>query len=113
MPTSGSVIDFSQSLPLYADKSFISNQFSLSNYKLFTENVIGSSKLFLTAVNGLGDDDVRLSKRKNLSSKRLRGFERGKIGPVDGSDHIGGNYAAALNLEATYPIFYQKQQKLK
>ena len=103
MPTSGSVIDFSQSLPLYADKSFISNQFSLSNYKLFTENVIGSSKLFLTAVNGLGDDDVRLSKRKNLSSKRLRGFERGKIGPVDGSDHIGGNYAAALNLEANLP----------
>ena len=103
MPTSGSVIDFSQSLPLYADKSFISNQFSLSNYKLFTENVIGSSKLFLTAVNGLNDDDVRLSKRKNLSSKRLRGFERGKIGPVDGSDHIGGNYAAALNLEANLP----------
>ncbi len=103
MPTSGSVIDFSQSLPLYADKSFISNQFSLSNYKLFTENVIGSSKLFLTAVNGLGEDDVRISKRKNLSSKRLRGFERGKIGPVDGSDHIGGNYAAALNLEANLP----------
>ena len=30
----------------------------------------------------------------------MRGFERNKIGPVDGSDHIGGNYAAALNFEA-------------
>ena len=29
------------------------------------------------------DDDVRLSKRRGLSTKRLRGFERGKIGPVD------------------------------
>ena len=51
-------------------------------------------------MNGLGSDDVRLSKRKGLSSKRIRGFERNKIGPVDGSDHIGGNYAAAINFEA-------------
>ena len=48
-------------------------------------------------------NDVRLSKRKGLSSKRLRGFERGKVGPVDGKDHIGGNYAAALNFEANLP----------
>ena len=111
MPTSGSIIDFGQSIPLYADKSFISNTFSASNYKLFTENIVGSSKLFLTAVNGLKDDDVRLSKRKNLSSKRLRGFERGKIGPVDGKDHIGGNYAAALNLEANLPNLLPENSK--
>ncbi len=111
MPTSGSIIDFGQSIPLYADKSFISNTFSVSNYKLFTENIVGSSKLFLTAVNGLKDDDVRLSKRKNLSSKRLRGFERGKIGPVDGKDHIGGNYAAALNLEANLPNLLPENSK--
>ena len=49
--------------------------------------------------------NVRLSKRKFLSSKRLRGFEKNKIGPVDGSDHIGGNYAAALNFEANLPNF--------
>ena len=51
----------------------------------------------------MNDDNVRLSKRTILSSKRLRGFERGKVGPVDGSDHIGGNYAAALNFEANLP----------
>ena len=33
----------------------------------------------------------------------IRGFERNKIGPVDGSDHVGGNYAAVLNLEANLP----------
>ena len=44
-----------------------------------------------------------MSKRKYLSEKRLRGFERGKVGPVDGKDHVGGNYAAALNLEASLP----------
>ena len=48
---------------------------------------------------------IRLSKRKSLSSKRLRGFERGKVGPKDGKDHIGGNYAAAINFEANFPNF--------
>ena len=100
MPTSGSIVSFRQSLPIYADKSFWSNTFSASKYKSLNEDIVGASKIYLTAVNGLGSDDVRLSKRKGLSSKRIRGFERNKIGPVDGSDHIGGNYAAAINFEA-------------
>ena len=33
MPTSGSIIHFNQSLPIYADKPFISNTFSSSSYK--------------------------------------------------------------------------------
>ena len=103
MPTSGQLISFNQSVPIYADKNFIGNTFSVSTYKSLNENIIGSSKLFLTAINGLSDDDVRLSKRRGLPSSRLRGFEKGKVGPVDGTDHIGGNYAAALNFEANLP----------
>tara|TARA_B100001059_G_C17830577_1_gene584388 strand:+ start:1621 stop:3855 length:2235 start_codon:yes stop_codon:yes gene_type:complete len=103
MPTSGSVLSFNQSVPLYADKSFISNTLKISKYHSFNEDVVGSGKLFLSSINGLNDDDVRLSKRPGLSTKRLRGFERNKIGPVDGSDHIGGNYAAAVNFEANLP----------
>ncbi len=103
MPTSGSIIDFGQTLPFYADKSFISNTFSASKYKELTNGVISASKIYLSSINGLGEDDVRLSKRKGLSERRLRGFERNKIGPVDGSDHIGGNYAAAVNFEASLP----------
>lgn len=103
MPTSGSVIGFKQSFPFYADKNFLSNTFTNSNYRAINENIVGASKLFISSITGLSDDDVRLSKRQVLSSKRLRGFQRGKVGPVDGSDHIGGNYAAALNLEASLP----------
>ena len=103
MPTSGSVYSFNQTLPIVADKRFISNTISASGYKSFSENIIGSSKIYLSAINGIGDDDVRLSKRKNLSQRRLRGFERGKVGPVDGDDHVGGNYAAALNFEVNLP----------
>ena len=104
-PTSGSILSFGQTLPIYADKSFIANQFSTSLYKTINEDVIGVSKLYLSSINGLGSDDVRLSKRRGISSRRLRGFERNKVGPVDGSDHVGGNYAAALNFETNLPNF--------
>ena len=103
MPTSGSILTFAQSLPIYADKSFIANRFTSSNYKYLNENVVGVGKFYLSTINGFGSDDVRISKRQSLSSKRLRGFERNKIGPVDNNDHIGGNYAAAVNLEANLP----------
>ncbi len=105
MPTSGSIVSFGQSLPIAADRSFITNSISASMYKAFNENVVGSSKIYFSSINGLGDDDVRISKRRGISSKRLRGFEKNKVGPVDGSDHVGGNYVAALNFETNLPNF--------
>ena len=103
MPTSGSVFGFNQTLPIYADKKFIANTFQASKYKSFSEDVIGAAKFYLTSINGLDNEDVRLSKRVKLSSKRLRGFEKNKVGPIDGNDHVGGNYAAAVNFEANLP----------
>ena len=103
MPTDGSVFGFVQSLPIYADKPFIDNTFRFSTYHEFNENYVGSGKIFLSAINGLNDEDVRLSKRKTLTTRRLRGFSKGKIGPVDGNDHIGGNYAAAVNFDVNLP----------
>ena len=103
MPTRGSVYSFNQQIPLYADKNYFSNTFSASGYKSFSENVVAASKFYISNIRGLGDDDVRLSKRKFLSNSRLRGFDRGKVGPTDGTDHIGGNYAAAVNFEASLP----------
>ena len=103
MPTSGYITNFEQKFPIYADKQALTNTFSVSNYKQLSENMIGASKIFASSINGFGGDDVRLNERRGLSSNRLRGFERGKIGPLDGSDHVGGNYAAALNFEANFP----------
>ncbi len=102
-PTKGYVLNFAQDLPIYADKMSISNRFSTSLYKSLSDDVVVASKVYLTTITGLNDDDVRISKRKNLSSSRLRGFQRGRVGPKDGTDHIGGNYAAALNFEANLP----------
>ena len=47
MPTSGYVTTFNQELPIYADKSAITNTFSLSNYKSITEDVIEQQKFIL------------------------------------------------------------------
>ena len=111
-PTDGFITKFNQSLPIYADKSFVSNIFTYSAYNSISEDIIGAGKFYFSAVNGLGGDDVRLSKRRNLGSNRLRGFERGRVGPVDGNDHIGGNYAAALNFEASLPNFFPEASRM-
>ncbi|RPG94884.1 MAG: outer membrane protein assembly factor BamA [Candidatus Pelagibacter sp. TMED286] len=105
MPTSGSVIAFNQILPIYADKPFIDNTITASFYNSFSENYIGSSKFLISAITGIADEDVRISKRKTLSTRRLRGFERGKVGPVDSDDHIGGNYSASANFDLSLPNF--------
>ena len=46
---------------------------------------------------------MRLTNRLFLPSKRLRGFVRGKVGPKDGEDWVGGNYTSALTAEAQLP----------
>ncbi len=105
-PTSGSIFKFSQTAPIYADKPALENTLSLSSYRTLNENLIGSGKIYLSAINSVSSDDVRLSKRKGLSTRRLRGFEKNKVGPKDGKEHIGGNYAAAINFDANLPNFF-------
>ena len=103
MPTSGSILKFGQTLPLFSDSASLVNNFSASKYASLNENVVGVGKFYLSTISAVGSDDVRLSRRKGLSTRRLRGFQKNKIGPVDGLDHIGGNYTAALNLETNLP----------
>ena len=46
---------------------------------------------------------MRVSDRLYLSSRKLRGFEPGKIGPKDNKDFIGGNYASSTSFATTLP----------
>ena len=54
MPTSGSILRFNQSLPFYADKSYLDNTLSISAYKTLSENLVGATKFYITAIEGLG-----------------------------------------------------------
>ena len=106
-PTDGYKNTFSQTLPIYSDEWSIENEFSSSAYHSVNDNLLLSAKLFLKSINSL-EDNVRVSKRVNIPSRRLRGFEAGKIGPKDGNQYIGGNYASALNSNSTLPnIFFE------
>ena len=110
-PTDGYISTFNQAIPLYADSPYIKNSYNFSKYQTLTPDAIGSFKFFASAINGLSDKDVRLSKRGSLSSSRLRGFEAGKVGPKDGTDFVGGNYAAATNFEVALPNFLPESTK--
>ena len=45
-----------------------------------------------------------------MPSKKLRGFEPGKIGPTDAGDFVGGNYATAVNVVTTLPKLFATVQ---
>ena len=105
---SGYVTTFSQELPLVSDNSELSNAFVITNYKKLSSksDMIGKVSFFGKTITGLSDD-VRISKRLNVPASRLRGFQRGKVGPVENSDYIGGNYVSSLNFSATLPNLVQ------
>ncbi len=108
-PTDGYINYFSQTLPIYSDDLSIENTFTSSGYHTIGNNLILSANLYMQAINSL-DDNVRVSKRVYVPSRRLRGFESGKIGPKDGSQFIGGNYASSLNFNSTMPnIFFENE----
>ena len=74
--------------------------------------MIGKASLYLKAVNTLDDSDVRISKRNRVPYNRLRGFQKGKVGPVDNSDYIGGNYVTALNLSTNLPAIFNTVENI-
>ena len=68
-----------------------------------SSEMVGKASLYLKAINTIDGSDVRISKRAFVPYNRLRGFEKGKIGPVDNNDYIGGNYVSTLNLSTNIP----------
>ena len=78
------------------------NGIDISSYHGFSEDIIGSAKLYGRTVTGVGDD-VRMTSRLHIPQGRLRGFQLRNVGPKDGDDFVGGNYIAALSFEAKLP----------
>ncbi|MDC3114494.1 outer membrane protein assembly factor BamA [Candidatus Pelagibacter sp.] len=105
--TSGSKTTFYQNLPVVSGNNEISNTIVYTNYKTLnrSSDIVGKASLYFKAVNSVDGSDVRISKRAYMPYNRLRGFEKGKVGPVENSDFIGGNYVSALNLSTNLPGF--------
>ena len=103
--TAGNTTQFYQNIPLLSESNELTNTFIFSQYKKFSQNAdtVGRASIYFKAVNSLDNSDVRISKRGQVPYNRLRGFEKGKIGPVDNDDFIGGNYVGTLNLSTNLP----------
>jgi outer membrane protein insertion porin family len=99
-------------LPVFSDTGTLNNTY---RYKYFTElyeNNNSSFSFLIGSSFSVNNNDIKLSERLFIPGSRLRGFERGKIGPKDGSDFIGGNYMSAINFSSSLPQIFENSQNL-
>tara|TARA_Y100000591_G_scaffold29273_1_gene21805 strand:+ start:4277 stop:6529 length:2253 start_codon:yes stop_codon:yes gene_type:complete len=99
-------------LPVISETGTLSNTYLFKYFTELYENNISSFSIFLKSSNSLKSEDIKLSERIFLPASRLRGFERGKIGPKDGDDYIGGNYAASINFSSTIPQILENAENI-
>jgi outer membrane protein insertion porin family len=101
--TDGTRTVFFQELPISSERNEIVNSLVFDAYQPLMNEMIGKVSIFTQAVHTLSNQDVRISKRLNVPAKKLRGFEPGRIGPVENGDYIGGNYLTAFTVATTLP----------
>ena len=95
---------FTQSIPIVSDNWAILNGYEYTKWIDFENDLITKFSFYGRAKNSLTGDDVRVSERLHVPSKKLKGFISRGIGPVDGQDFIGGNFVATLNFSTTVPM---------
>ena len=94
---------FNQSIPIISDTSALINGYEFNYYTELLEEMIGTFSFYGKTINSITGDDVRISERLYMPTSKLRGFQRGKVGPVDNNDYVGGNYISAVNIVTTLP----------
>ena len=97
----GYISRFAQNIPLISKSYTLTNSYDYKIYNEWLDENIFSIAFFGKTTNSLSGKDVKLSDRLYLPASKLRGFESGKVGPQDGTDFIGGNYAATINIATT------------
>ena len=103
---------YSLDIPVISENNTLKNYYDYSYYfDLFDRN-ISTLSFLLRSSNSVTGKNIKLSERINIPSNRLRGFESGRIGPKDGADFIGGNYAASLNFASTIPQIFEESQNV-
>jgi len=103
---------YSLALPIVSENNTLKNFYNYTNYFDLYDQNISSFSIMFRAANSITNDDVKLSERINLPSSKLRGFEAGRVGPKDGEDFVGGNYAAAINFSSSLPQLLEESQNL-
>ncbi len=97
---------FVQDLPITSDDYAVITGYEFNKYYEFENKARTGFSFWSRAANSVTGEDVRVSKRVMIPSKKLRGFEYGKVGPMDKNDYIGGNYATAVTLSSSVPQIF-------
>jgi len=97
----GYISRFTQNVPLISESYTLTNSYDYKIYNEWLDENVFSIGFFGITSNSLSGKNIKLSDRLYLPSSKLRGFESGKVGPKDGADYIGGNYAASFNIASS------------
>ena len=111
-PTDGYNFVFSQELPLYSEDYTLVNRLNYTTYIETESDLLFSFGFYTASAFSLSNDDARITKRIFIPSRKLRGFESGKIGPKDGGDFVGGNFGSSFNVATTLPNILTDVQNL-
>ena len=110
--TDGFRTQFSQSIPLISNDWAFGNTLDYKIWQKLPNNMVTSFNAYGKAVQSIFDEDVRITNRFYLPRQKLKGFKTRQVGPKDGKDYVGGNYATALNLDTTLPMVFSQFESL-
>ena len=103
---------YSLNMPIISKTNTLSNIYQYTSYtELYNENVTSFS-FYAKSSHSISNDDIKLSERNFLPSSKLRGFVTDAVGPKDGKDYIGGNYASSVNIASTLPKILPSNQNI-
>jgi len=103
---------FNQSIPLISNDWALGNSLDYKIWQKLPNNMVTSFNAYGKAVHSIFDEDVRITNRFYLPRQKLKGFVTRKVGPKDGKDYVGGNYATAINLDTTLPMIFSQFETL-
>ena len=110
--TDGFVSSYSVNLPIISENNSLTNAYIFTLYDELYEDNVTKFSFFAKAASSLTNDNIKLSERIYLPGSRLRGFVSGGVGPKDGNDFIGGNYATSVNIQTSIPQFLPNIQNM-
>ena len=99
-------------IPIISDTNTLTNSYNYKIYSELFENQISSFSFFVKTATSITGDDVKLTERLSMPSNKLRGFVRGKVGPKDGTDYIGGNFVTSVNFQTSVPLLFENSQNI-
>ena len=103
---------FNQSIPLISNDWAFGNSLDYKLWQRLPNKMVTSFNIYGKTVQSLFDEDVRITNRFYLPRQKLKGFRTRQVGPKDGKDYVGGNYATAINLDTTLPMIFSQLDSL-